>query len=338
MDTPKWWQTSNSAIQALYDGARKAEKRALCQTPGGRDVLALAYGPRPRIASQANYSSACGAHNRAYYAPLEGRTNTVVLIGAVHAQETEGVAAIANLISLLETGKDLAGGENPGLLRAAEGLRVVLVPIANPDGRARVEPDSMVGLSSAELRHWGQGNWADGSLCGWPECKARHPMRGAGFLGGYFNDAGVNLMHDNFFHPMAAETQALLDLCAAEFASCVLQLHGGSNSANDLLQPNYVPREVNETVRALALCCDARARREGLWFTVRDLPGQPHGETPPSFNLVSALHHVCGAVSACFESNEGLRDGNEPIWDCGQILRSHMILFEETFKMFAARS
>ena len=144
-------------------------------------------------------------------------------------------------------------------------------------------------------------------------------------------------MHGNF-SSMAAETQALLDLCAAEFASCVLQLHGGSNSANDLLQPNYVPREVNEAVRALALRCDARARREGLWFTVRDLPGQPHGETPPSFNLVSALHHVCGAVSACFESNEGLRDGNEPIWDCGQILRSHMILFEETFKMFAAQS
>lgn len=125
--------------------------------------------PRPRIASQANYSSACGAHNRAYYAPLEGRTNTVVLIGAVHAQETEGVAAIANLISLLETGKDLAGGENPGLLRAAEGLRVVLVPIANPDGRARVEPDRHGGAflgGTAPLGPGQLGGWLPVRLAG----------------------------------------------------------------------------------------------------------------------------------------------------------------------------
>ena len=118
----------------------------------------------------------------------------------------------------------------------------MIIPVYNVDGRSRCEPDSMIGDPQDTLRYYGQGTWKDGSLCGWPECKMIHPIKDAAdFLGAYYNDDGVNLMHDNFFMSMAPETKALLALADAESPECVIGLHGGSNSLNVLLQPAHVP-------------------------------------------------------------------------------------------------
>ncbi len=329
----KVWKSGYPFVCDLFDRAVKCEKRVLCQTPGGRKQVALIYGFDSEARGSANYSSACGSNDKTKYHEKH-KTPVIMLIGAVHGQETEGIAALTNLISLMETGKDLAGETNERLLALAKRVRLVIVPIANPDGRDRVVPETMIGLTGKDLRYWGQGTWADGSLCGWPECKMVHPIQNVGFLGGYFNDDGVNIMHDNFFSPMAEETRALLKLADDVQADGIFQLHGGSNSANALLQPRYTPVEVNEAIRIIAENADARAREEGLWFQIPALPPKASGDTPPSFNLVDALHHVCGAVSACFESNEGLIDENEPIWNTDQVLRSHEILFEEIFRFF----
>ena len=329
----KIWQSSYGFVCDQFDPAAHCEKRILCQTPGGRKQVALIYGGESEARGSANYSSACGAYDKTKYHEKH-KTPVVMLIGAVHGQETEGIAALTNLIALMETGKDLAGELNETLLALARRVKLVIVPIANPDGRDRVVPETMIGLTGKDLRYWGQGTWADGSLCGYPECKMVHPIKNTGFLGGYFNDDGINIMHDNFFSPMAEETKALLKLADDVQADGIFQLHGGSNSANALLQPRYTPVEVNQAVRVIAENADKRAREEGLWFHIADIPQKESGETPPSFNLVSALHHVSGAVSACFESNEGLIDENEPIWNTDQVLRSHEILFEEIFRFF----
>lgn len=334
MNTPVFWKTSLTEIASAYESAVKVtEKRILTRSAGGRPVYMLAYGPKKRPGT-ANYSSALGAHEKACFTNSANHHPTLVLIGAEHGQETEGVAGLMNLISLLETGYDLTGQENPSITALAAKVRLVIVPIANPDGRARVKPDAMVGLRGYDLRYWGQGTWKDSSLCGWPECKKVHPILGhEEFLGGYYNDNGINLMHDNFFHPMAQETQALLDLCAEEIADYVLHLHGGSNSEGDLLQPSYVPLEINEAIRSLSERCRATGRREGLAFSVLPLPGMASGDTPPTFNLVTAVHHVCGAVSVCYESNECLIDEPGPHLSHAEITRKHMILFEECMKM-----
>lgn len=249
------------------------------------------------------------------------------------------MAALTNLISLLETGKDLAGKENNELLEAARGIRLVIVPVANADGRARVEGDCKVGRSFEELRHWGQGTWRDGSLCGWPECKKIHPIKdAAGFLGGYYNDDGVNLMHDNFFHPMARETQAILDLCEAEASDFVLHLHGGGNIKGGMLPTDYVTAECSRAIDELYERCQKVGDAEGLEFFRGAIPGIPSGANPPSFNLVSATHHACGSVAACYESNEGILD--DPVGlplTYEKILRMHEILFEECFKMAQGR-
>ncbi len=330
-ETPAFWQTTLEEISHTFLEAQKAEKRILAFSAGNRPLYCLSYGEKDISPCNANYSSALGAHDKACYKPKDAKP-TLLLIGAEHGQETEGVAGLMNLISLMETGRDLAGNPNEALPEAASKIRLVILPVANPDGRARVEPKGIVGMTGYDLRYWGQGTWKDGSLCGWPDCKKIHPIKGhEGFLGGYYNDDGINLMHDNFFHPMAKETQAILDLCAAERPDMILHLHGGSNSEGNLLQTAYVPPEISAAIEALAKRCIEAGKPEGLVFAEAPLP--PAEETPPSFNLPSAAHHVCGAISAVYESNECLIDEPGPHLSHAQITRMHLILFEQAMKM-----
>ena len=334
MQTPSFWKTDLEYIEKVYREANKCtEKRILCQSAGKRPLYMLAYGEKKMLGS-ANYSSALGGRDRRCFSP-EGQNPCVILIGAVHGQETEGVAALSNLISLIETGNDLSGKTNDRLLDLIKGIRLVIVPVANPDGRARVEPDCMVGRTLEELRYWGQGTWRDGSLCGWPECKRIHPIKSAaGFLGGYYNDDGINLMHDNFFYPMAEESRAILSLCESEAADFVIHLHGGGNIKGGMLPTEYVTAECSLAIDDLYKRCQAIGDHEGLEFFHGSIPGVPSGENPPSFNLVSATHHVCGAVAACYESNECIIDDlTGPHLSHTQILRMHEILFEECFAM-----
>jgi len=172
MNSPVYWKTSLEDVDQIYASAIKAtEKRVLCYSAGGRPVYMLAYGQEKKKHGKANYSAALGAHDRTCYDDPSNTHATVVLIGAVHGGETEGVAALTNLISLLETGVDLAGNPNDSLLKLAQKVRLVIVPIANPDGRARHKWDSCLGLTTAEHFYWGQGTWKDGSPRVWPSCK-----------------------------------------------------------------------------------------------------------------------------------------------------------------------
>ena len=335
MSTPSFWKTDLKYIENAYFEAKNcSEKRVLCQSAGNRPVYMLAYGEKKKL-GRANYSSALGARDKSHYCP-KGQTPCVILIGAEHGSETEGVAAITNLISLLETGVDLSGKRNDSLLEAAKKVRLVLVPVANVDGRARVEPDCMIGKTFSELRYWAQGTWADGTICSWPECKSVHPIKeAAGFLGGYYNDDGINLMHDKFFHPMARETQALLDLCEGEAADFVIHLHGGGNIKGGFLATDYATKECSLAIEELYQRCQAVGDLEGLEYFHAAIPDIPSGENPLPCNLVSSTHHACGAVSACYESNEGILDepGMPTRLTHEQILRMHEIMFEQCFKM-----
>jgi len=334
VNIPTYWKTSLEDVDQMYASVQKTtEKRVLCKSAGGRPVYMLAYGPKKTI-GKANYSAALGAHDRTCYDDPANDHATVVLIGAVHGQETEGVASLMNLIPLMETGVDLAGNPNDALLALLEKVRLVIVPIANPDGRARVKYPACLGLTIDEHYYWGQGTWKDGSLRTWPGCKRIHPLlEDSDYLGGYYNDDGVNIMHDNFFAPMAAESRAVIELCGEEAADYILHLHGGGNSKGDLLQPAYVPVEVNEAIFELSKRCYDVGMKENLEFTLAPVPEPAQGENPPTFNLVCATHHVCGGVAAVYESNEGIVDSPGIKRTHAEVIRMHMILFEECVRM-----
>ncbi|NLM77124.1 MAG: hypothetical protein GX173_03445 [Ruminococcaceae bacterium] len=311
MNRPVYWKSSLQDIGQAVQSVKKGKASLLCQSAGGRDIYLFEYGKRNVIKHDANYSSATGAKDPKYYADKTGAdyTPTVLLVGAVHGGEFEGTVALLNLICLLETGFDLAGRENRELLAATEQINLLLIPCLNVDGRARVPFDAFLGVDYQTFRYYSQGTWLDGSLCEWPQCKAKHPIKEhVQFLGSYFNDHGVNLMHDHFFFPMAEETKALLRLCDERVPDITIHFHGGSNTTSTFLQTSYVPAFLNQRTYDLAQSVKAAAMDRGCDALFAVCPEQANNSAfpPASFNLVSACSHINGEVCIVYESNQGL--------------------------------
>jgi hypothetical protein len=197
----------------------------------------------------------------------------------------------------------------------------------------------MHGLSYEEHRHYTEGRWKDGTLCEWPDCKKVHPIKEhVSLLGAYFNDDGINIMHDNFFGKMANETRALLDIAETEAPDFTMLLHGGGNMKNAILNPDHVSLFAKEKIHELALRIGAAAKKQNVPYTVTNIQ-QDDRSAPCSFNLVSALHHVCGTLSFTYESNQGLCYDNKHEWQdwetvltFEEILLEHYILFEQTIR------
>ncbi|HZN57314.1 MAG TPA: M14 family zinc carboxypeptidase, partial [Planctomycetota bacterium] len=218
LPSPPFWKGGVEEIEAAVAAVKAGKVRIIARSPGGRPVQLVEYGNRTVEIGTANYGSAAGAGDPRHYATRPpGSPPTVFLVGPMHGHEIEGMVGLVNLIRVAETGSDLRGKEWPRLADALRRSRVLVVPVSNPDGRARCPYDSFVGVPLDEMTRIGQGTRKDGTLWGWPGVKARHPMKGdVGILGAYFNDDGINLMHDDFFSPMAEETKALLRVAREE--------------------------------------------------------------------------------------------------------------------------
>jgi hypothetical protein len=194
---------------------------------------------------------------------------------------------------------------------------------------ARFEPRSLQGMELDDIRFWGQGTWSDDTLCGWPECKRQHPMMGdnCGFLGCYYNDAGINPMHDEFLAPMGPEAPAILKVALEEGPDLAVSLHS-HQAAPAVLRPAYVTTEAQEAVAALA----------EQYYELLEARGLPHGgvpgvapeggEHPAPFNLTSALYHISGATSFTFECPHGVTGEKACQVSCEQIVDIQLALYE----------
>jgi hypothetical protein len=298
-------------------------------------VDAVTYGAaEPHLRGTANFNSALGAGKpEAYFRRGPGARERPVLLvlAGVHGHEIEGMMGALSLVTLMETGRDLAGAEAPpSLAEKLARLRLIVIPLANPDGRRRVPYNGFVGLPRAEMTRVGQGTRRDGSSYGWRPSKEVHPMHGdVSFLGGYFDDAGVNLMHDEWFAPMSPLTRPLLELARDEGPDLLLNLHS-HDYPPAVLPTAYVP---------------ASARRELARFSERfyrklERAGIGHGGVPPAapeegqdegaapaLNLTSMFFHAGAALPVTFESPHGLL-GQEQAFPYAMLLRIHHLLFE----------
>ena len=219
---------------------------------------------------------------------------------------------------------------------------MLLVPCLNIDGRARIPLRTMVGQTFDKFRYYSQGSWKDGELCGHPACKLIHPIKDkCDFLGGYFNDDGVNIVHDNFFFPMAEETKAILKLADEFVPDITIHLHGGSNNYQQFFEFNYMPRGVKERIRALNDFVDRESKKRGMGDMYFNRPVEAYEDTyestPPSFNIQSAWTALCGEPCIVYESNQGLyyEEGRyhfDLCFDFDDIYNHHKLLFECTGK------
>ncbi|RPI24994.1 MAG: hypothetical protein EHM61_15575, partial [Acidobacteria bacterium] len=158
VELPLFWKSGLRDVEAEVKAVSKGEAMVIARSPGGLPLHAISYGKKEDFRSQANYNSAVAAGNPAYYArKMRGTKPVVVFLGPVHGQEVENIVGLVNLIHIAETGKDYLGRDQSGLLAKLEAARVVIVPIANPDGRRRCPYESFVGVSLDEMTKYGQG-------------------------------------------------------------------------------------------------------------------------------------------------------------------------------------
>jgi hypothetical protein len=334
---PAFWKSRLADIDAAVKEVKKGQVRVLTKSAGGRNIYLAAYGEKQNWNSTANYNSAAAGGDPASYAQKDGTQRPVIfLLGPVHGGEFEGIVGLVNLLRIAETGQDWRGREWKELSENFAKCRVLIVPSANPDGRARCQFDSWVGEDLNTNERAGMGTTPDGTNYHWPSVKRIHPMRGAavGTIGAYFNDGGVNLMHDEWFDPMAPETRAWFKLAREEAPDFIVSLH--SHAVDPSVEPTaYVPRTVKETMKQFGDRLQKRYADAGLPHRSGGGPEpKEDGEKfpPPSFNLTSALHHACGAVSFVFECPVGVKDEPYAKLTHEQILDLQLLMYDELFK------
>jgi hypothetical protein len=329
---PDFWVGDLDRLDTVLDGVRRGDITEIATTPGGRALRLVAYGEREPLVRHANFNSAIGGQDPTAYADRVRREKPVVFfVGPVHGHETEAVTGLASLISVLESGADLGGRPRAELQALAERCRLLIMPNGNPDGMARFEPQLLAGMEHDDIRFWGQGTDAADRLWGWPGCKRVHPMQGEGnvsFLGCYFNDAGINPMHDEWFGAMAPETAAILGVARDEAPDLVVSLHSHQNPPA-LLRPAYVPLEIQAEVAALAGLVYARLDTLGLRHARPFTPQAEQGPVPASFNLIGALYHTSGAPTFTFECPHGVLGPGAYTVSPKQILEIQLALYTE---------
>jgi hypothetical protein len=341
---PGFYKSKLTDIDQELEHVQAGNVESIATSPGGLPVHAVYYGEKEDFQSQANYNSAIGARNPAYYAKKSKEAKPVIFfIGPVHGQEAEGIVGLINLIHIAETGKDHRGKEWQELNEYFKQCRVIIIPCGNPDGRKRCPYDSFVGLPVEIMTKYGQGTRRDGTSWGWPLAKSLHPMKDdAGILGAYFNNNGINIMHDDFFFPMAEETKSILKIARNEAPDMTVSLHSHAQPPF-ILQPAYVPFFIKEKVAVLANNLNKRYQELGLpymdngWQSKANVDGSAY-PLNESFNLISALHHISGTMAFTFECSHGVSNfaRNKQEIDYNTILDIQLTLYQEMFRYLLA--
>ena len=311
---PKWWRSKQEEIQHFIDSrVTKGEVRVLVKSSGGRPVKAICYGEREEgLRGTANFNSAIAAGSEEYFYRWSKRKKGVLLvIGGIHGAEVEGMIGSLSLANVLETGSDISGHAQPELLAKLNALRVIIVPMANPDGRARVPYDGWVELPTDEMVRFGQGTNKRMELFD-SGCMAIHPMGGdVDILGGYFDDAGVNLMHDEWWSPMSPVTRALFTLVRDEAPDVLINLHGHSYDPC-ILPQSYIPYKAKKRLKTLYDAYYRQLAANGYVGREFDIPGlddEDRGDV--TLNLNSMFYHIGARLPFVYESPQGCYDISE---------------------------
>ena len=331
--TPTSYLTNCSAVWSVLDDLEVAQVREIARSPGDRPLLAVEYGQMEPFDRRANLSAALSAGDpQAFFGP--GRDQPVLLISAaVHGAEMESIAAVMHLISLMETGRDRDGVEWPQLAAAASRLRLVIVPIANPDGRARIPHDDALPWTEDEVEHYRHGLGPDGQPIGWmPGCFSPHPKdpETEVFLGGYFNDAGVNPSHGAFLDPsIAPEAHAIADLALSETADAYLELHSCSAGPFFIVGSDYIPPQL----------AARHSHFDGAWRTKmrarkRPAPDWTTHSSRGAMGLGDYVYHKAGSLPLLFEGGAGSRYSGEDIHR--QIVETYLLLLEAVCEIAVA--
>jgi hypothetical protein len=311
-----WLTTLDDVTDFLKKTVRKGTIEEIGKSAGGRPINAVLYGKPRQGKGTTTFSGSQGFGDvRAYRGPDHDKT-VYMAMASVHGGEFEGIVGMVNLISVIETGKDLRGKEWPEITSVVAKLdRLILIPVTNPDGRARI-PLRMELYRDTDFNiaeYLNTGGDTSGKITGWPQIKEFIPMDFSrpGFPGGYPNDAGVNIQHDNFLGKKQPETQALFDLTEREKPDLIINLHTGAvymRMDRPLGEPALFP-----AFDTLFRYVHSELAVRGLQYTTDPkVEGDYKQASTGAYNLDGALNWHCGALSVVVESpSHGFAGKNE---------------------------
>ena len=340
---PDFWITTVEDVTGfLRERVKRGSVDVVGRSAGKRELRAVLYGKPRQAKGTTTFSGSLGFRNVTAFVGPDHEKRVYMAMAAVHGGEWEPIAGMINLISVLETGKDLRGKSWPGITEAAGKLdRLILIPIVNVDGRARI-PLRMLADRGSEFfvqEYFNTGGWPNGKLIGWPQVKEFIPLdfSRTQFPGGYPNDAGVNIQHDDFFSAgRQPETQALLDLTARERPDMILNMHTGAAFIEPLrpfIEPSLIPaweqyfRRVRGRLAAMGL----------QHSTDPVIAGDPSKKNVNRFNLDTALNLNSGALAFVAESpahsfSTSKRDGKPFRHSLDELMDAQLTTHEEAMK------
>ncbi len=314
---PSFWITTvDEVTKFLKNNVYKGQVEIIGKSAGGNPIHAVFYGKPRQGKGTTTFSGSLGFGNVGAYRGPDHKKTVYMGMSAVHGGEFEGIVGTVNLISVIETGKDLRGKEWPEITAIVAKLdRIILIPIVNPDGRARIplrmEAYRDTDFTVAEFLN--TGGKPNGTITGWPQIKEFIPtdFTRPGFPGGYPNDAGVNLQHDNFLGKRQPETQALFNLTERERPDLIINMHTGS--VYMLMDHPLGEPALHPAFDTLFKYVHTGLALNGLQYTKDPkIEGDPARASTGVYNLDGALNFNCGALSVVVESpSHGFSGKNE---------------------------
>jgi len=343
-----WINTTGDINKFLKDHVKKGKVRQIATSAGGRPVMAVFYGQPREGEGTTTYSGSCGIRNIAPFRGLDNDKTVYVGLGGVHGFEIEGITGVVNLISVIESGTDLNGKAWPEITSVVDSLdRLILIPLLNPDGRDRVPIRMQIHKGSSKdsyipHEYLNTGGKPDGTLIGWPDVKEFIPMdfSKVGFPGGYPNDAGVNIMHDDFFGNRQPETQGLFDLVAEEKPDLIINMHTGAPGNNYFMRMHrpFCDPPLQPVFDSLYRFVHTGLTVRGMQSTDDvQLESDPTNVRVGTYNLDAALNLHSGALSVVVESPShsfsGTDRSGKPVMQTPEmILNAQLVVHLEAMK------
>jgi len=357
-DIPPYWLATTKEIENfMKKRVHEGTCEVLGKSAGGRPIYAVSYGTPRQGKGTSTYSGASSVRKIGAYRGPDNDKKVYMAIAGVHGFELEGIVGAMNLISVLETGKDLNGTEWPDIVSMKDSLdRIVIVPLCNPDGRDRlpIRMEKFRGHAPDAYHvheYLNTGGRDGGKLIGWPDCKEYVPMPfdRFEFPGTYPNDNGYNLMHDNFFGDMQPETRILCDLAEREKPDVLTNMHTGVSRDNyfmEVLSPSvgaYAPMLLKvweDFYRDAHTALTLKGLKKTMDLEKETTPRPVSGAG--NMNLSSVLSFHCGALVVTVENGShgytGVYDDSTPVDHSPlKILTSELTLHESAMKFLCER-
>ena len=330
-----WISTVDGVTLFLKKNVHKGKVEVIGISAGGRPIHAVVYGQPRKGKGTTTFSGSLGFGDvRAYRGPDHNKT-VYMGMSSVHGGEFEGIVGTVNLISVIETGKDLRGKEWPEITALVAKLnRIILIPIVNPDGRSRIplRMEAYRDTTFTVAEYLNTGGKPDGTITGWPQIKEFIPMdfELPGFPGGYPNDAGVNIQHDDFLGKRQPETQALFNLTEKEKPDLIINMHTGAVYMQ--MHRPFCEPALSPVFDILYTYVHSGLALHGLQSSpdpkiAADLNSVPNGV----YNLDGALNLHCGALSVVVESPShgfsGKNDNGDAVLQTPDMLLDAQLVF-----------